>query len=92
MKKTEMIEAMTQRSGLSRKECAVAYNAFCSVLSETLAGGEAVGLPGLGTFQVRHIDTRMGRNPRTGQEIIIPAHKSVAFRAAVGLKAAVNQG
>ena len=60
-------------------------------IQEMLAQGEKVVLTGFGTFEVRHRVARKGRDPRTGQEIQIPAQRTPAFRAGKGLKDAVKK-
>ncbi len=76
--------------GLSRRQAAEAYEAVVSAVTESLRGGEAAKLQGLGTFSVSERAARKGRNPATGEAITIKASKSVRFKAGKDLKDAVN--
>ncbi|WP_062047530.1 HU family DNA-binding protein [Bacillus sp. JCM 19034] len=90
MNKTELIQAVAERSQLSKKDSTSAVNAVFDVISETLASGEGVQLIGFGNFEVRERAARKGRNPQTGEEIDIAATKTPAFKAGKQLKEAVK--
>lgn len=86
MNKTELISSISLKSGLSKKNSEAALNAFISSVEESLQGGEKVVLVGFGTFEVRDRAERKGRNPQTGEEILIPASRAPVFRAGKSLK------
>ncbi len=64
--------------------------ALCQIIREALAQGQGVSLPGLGSFSVMLHAARMGRNPRTGESMIIPARRRVHFKMGKGLRALLN--
>ncbi|KIN27599.1 HU family DNA-binding protein [Bacillus subtilis] len=90
MNKTEFVGAVAEKLGVTKKEATPKVEGVFKVLSETLAKGESIKIPGVGTFEVRERAARKGRNPQTGEEIDIPATKSPAFKAAKALKDAVK--
>ena len=90
MNKTELITAMAEASGLTKKDCDTALNAFVDTLQTALKSGDKVQLVGFGTFEVRERGARTGRDPRTNKEIQIPASKAPAFKAGKALKDTVN--
>jgi DNA-binding protein HU-beta len=90
MNKTDLVNAVAAKSGLSKKNSEAAINAFISSVEDALKVGEKVVLVGFGTFEVRDRAERKGRNPQTKEEIIIPASKAPVFRAGKGLKEIVN--
>ena len=90
MNKPEIIQAMVEKTGLTKKDTELALSAFQEVVTETLISGEKVQLTGFGTFDITNRAERMGRNPQTGQEIKILASKTPKFKAGKGLKDAVN--
>jgi len=91
MNKAELISRVAEKAGLTKKDSEKAVNAMIEVIEEALAAGEKVSLVGFGTFEVRSRAERKGRNPRTGQEITIPASKVPAFKAGKALKEAVDR-
>ncbi|HPE60838.1 MAG: HU family DNA-binding protein [Thiothrix sp.] len=90
MNKTEMIDAVSAKSGLTKADADRAYKAFVEVITEELIKGEQVSLIGFGTFLVRERQARSGRNPRTGETISIESAKIPAFKAGKAIKDAVN--
>jgi DNA-binding protein HU-beta len=86
MNKAELIAEMAKNSGLSKKNSEVALDAFLKTVGEALGNKEKVVLVGFGTFEVRERAERVGRNPRTREEIKIPATVVPAFKAGKGLK------
>ena len=91
MNKTELIAAVAEQSGLSKKDAEKAISALVESISETLAKGEKIQLVGFGTFEVRERAAREGVNPRTGDKIKIAASKAPVFKAGKALKDAVNK-
>ena len=75
MNKTELITAMAEASGLTKKDCDTALNAFVDTLQTALKSGDKVQLVGFGTFEVKERAARTGKNPATGATIEIPLPK-----------------
>ncbi len=90
MNKTELIAVVAEKAEVTQKEAELVLAAIVDTISETLASEEKVVITGFGTFEVRHRVARKGRDPRSGEEIHIPAQKTPAFRAGKGLKDAVK--
>ena len=91
MNKTELVSAMAERLGASKKHSEEALTVALDLITEALAEGEKVQLVGLGSFEVRERAPRIGRNPRTKEEVTIPASKAVQFKSGKVLKRAVAQ-
>ena len=89
MNKTELIAAVAERSELSKKDAEAAVTACIDVITEALRQGEKVQLVGFGSFEVKSRAARTSRNPRTKEEIPIPASKAPVFKAGKALKDAV---
>lgn len=85
MNKTDLVNAVSEKAGLSKADALKAVDAFVETVSETLKGGEKVSLLGFGTFSIAEKAARKGFNPRTKEEIEIPAHKTVKFKPGSGL-------
>jgi DNA-binding protein HU-beta len=90
MNKTELTDAVAEATDLTKTDAARAVDAVLGTISNTLAGGDQVGIVGFGTFLVRDRAARTGRNPQTGAEIQIAAAKVPAFKPGKALKDAVN--
>ena len=90
MNKTELVAAMAEQTGLSKKDSEAALKAFIGTVTDELVKGEKVQLVGFGTFEVAQRAAREGQNPMTGEKMTIPASKSPKFKAGRGLKDAVN--
>ena len=90
MNKAELIVAMAKRANLKKGEAERALDAFLDTLGETLQKGEKIQLVGYGTFEVRERAERVGRNPQTGEEIVIPAATVPVFKPGVILKELVR--
>ena len=90
MNKTEMIAAMAETSGLSKKDCEAALTAFLTATESALKSGDKVQLVGFGSFEVKERAARTGKNPATGATIEIPASKAPAFKAGKALKDAIQ--
>ena len=91
MNKSELIAAVAEQAGLSKKDAEKAVNAVVSAVTDALVEGDKVQLVGFGTFEVRAREARTGKNPRTGEAIKIAASKVPAFKAGKALKDAVNK-
>lgn len=85
MNKTEFINAVAEKSGLSKVDAKKAVEAFVETVSSELKEGGKVALLGFGSFSVAEKSARKGVNPKTKQPIEIPARKSVKFKAGVEL-------
>jgi DNA-binding protein HU-beta len=90
MKKSELIARIAADTKLPRAAVEKTINSFVSTVGEVLQAGDKITLPGLGTFCVSMRGARRGRNPRTGQDIIIPAAKVPKLRVGKTLKEAVR--
>ena len=90
MNKTELIAAVAEKSGLSKKDAAAAVESVIAAVSDSLVKGEKVQLVGFGTFEVKERAARTGKNPQTGAVVEIPASKAPACKAGKALKDAVN--
>ena len=90
MNKTELIAAVAEGSGLSKKDAEAAIKAFTDTVGNELRKGEKVQLVGFGTFEVTKRAKREGRNPQTGEVMTIPASKAPKFKAGKALKDVVN--
>ncbi|MCM3762551.1 HU family DNA-binding protein [Halalkalibacter oceani] len=90
MNKTELVQAVAERTQLSKKDAGNAVNAVFDLITETMSSGDTVQLIGFGNFEVRERAARKGRNPQTGEEIDIAATKTPAFKAGKQLKEAVK--
>ena len=90
MNKAELVAAIADQAGLSKKDSEKALAAFVSVVTDELKKGEKVQLVGFGTFEVSNRPARTGRNPQTKKTITIPASKAPKFKAGKALKDTVN--
>ena len=90
MNKTELVAAMADAAGLSKKDAEKALKAFTDVVAEELKKDGKVQLVGFGTFEVSKRAAREGRNPQTGKTMKIAACKAPKFKAGKALKDAVN--
>ena len=88
--KQDLIAKVAETAELSKKQAALVVGTVFETIAESLAKGEKVQLIGFGSFEVRERAERKGRNPQTGDEIVIPASKVPAFKAGKALKDAVK--
>ena len=86
MNKTELTEKMAARTGLTKKDAALALDAALESIQEALAQGDKVALMGFGSFEVKNRAARTARNPRTGETVELAESKAVSFHAGAGLK------
>ena len=86
MNKTELIAAVAEKAGLSKKDAEKALNATVDAITEALVNGDKVQLVGFGGFETKQREARMGRNPKTKETIEIPASKLPVFKAGKALK------
>lgn len=90
MNKTELVAAIAEKAGVSKKDAENALKAFTDVVAEELKKGEKVQLVGFGTFEVSERAAREGRNPQTGDVMKIDASKAPKFKAGKALKDMLN--
>ena len=90
MKKKELIDEISQRSGLGKNDSENALNAVIACITELLANGDSIVLPGFASLSIKQRAARTGRNPSTGQPLNIPASKVVSFKAGLKLKEVIN--
>ncbi len=90
MNKTELVAAIADQAGLSKKDAEKALKAFTDVVADELKKGEKIQLVGFGTFEVATRGAREGRNPQTGAPMKISASKAPKFKAGKALKDLVN--
>ena len=90
MNKTELVAAVAEKAALSKKDSEKAINAAFEAITAAMAAGDKVQLVGFGAFEVKERNARVGRNPRTKEEIQIPASRVPAFKAGKALKDALN--
>ena len=90
MNKTELVAAMADQAGISKKDAESALKAFTDVVANELKNGEKIQLVGFGTFEVSERAAREGINPLTKQPIKIAASKAPKFKAGKALKDMIN--
>lgn len=83
MNKAQLVEAIALDTNMSRVEARKAVDALIRVTTQALREGDRLMLTGLGSFSVQQTAARVGRNPRTGASVKIPARKVVKFRSAI---------
>lgn len=91
MNKTELVAAIAEKTGLTKKDAEGAVKAFTDTVAEQLKAGDKIQLVGFGTFEVAERAARTGKNPQTGEAIKIPASKAPKFKAGKALKDTVNK-
>lgn len=91
MNKSELVEAIANETGVTKKDTEATINSFMNVVSKALSNKDKVQLVGFGTFETRERAAREGVNPSTGAKIKIPATTAPAFKAGKALKEKVNK-
>ena len=86
MNKAELVAAVAEKTALSKKDSEKAVNAAFEAITAALIGGDKVQLVGFGAFEVKERGARIGRNPKTKEEIQIPASRVPVFKAGKALK------
>ncbi len=86
MNKTELVELVKEKTGLTKKDVKEIIDATTDVITEALIKGEKVSLVGFGTFQTSHRKERVGQNPQTGEKIKIAARDVPKFTPGKSLK------
>ena len=90
MTKAEIVEQIYEQVGFSKKESAELVEKVFEIIKETLADGEKVKISGFGNFVVREKNARKGRNPQTGEEILLDARRVLTFKPSLVLKNMLN--
>ena len=88
--RAQLSEAVYEEVGLSRNESAILVEAVLNEMSKALIDGETVKISSFGSFAVRHKSQRMGRNPKTGEEVPILPRRVIIFKPSHVLKNRVN--
>ena len=91
MNKAELVGAISETTGLSKKDCEKCLLAFVDSVTDALCSGDKVSLVGFGTFETKERAERKGINPKTLETITIKASKAPSFKAGKALKDAVNK-
>ncbi len=90
MTKTSLIEAVAAKAEIKKVDAEKAVNAVFAAIEDALVAGDKVQVTGFGSFEVKERPEHKGKNPKTGEEIVIAASKSPAFKAGKTLRDAVN--
>ena len=90
MNKADLVAAMAEKAGVSKKDAEASLKAFTDVVAEELKKGEKIQLVGFGTFEVSERAAREGRNPQSGKPMKIAASKAPKFKAGKALKDSLN--
>lgn len=90
MNKAEFIEKMVEKSGFTKKDATTAVESFIDIVGDAMVEGEKIQFVGFGNFEIGERAARKGKNPKTGEEIDIPASKTAKFKASKVLKERMN--
>ena len=91
MNKTELIAAVAENAGMTKKDAERVLNAALDAITAALVAGDKVQVSGFGIFEVKEREARVGRNPRTGETMEIAASKVPGFKASKTLKDALGK-
>lgn len=86
MNKSEIVAALADRLELTKREADIAVDTVFETIIDAITNGEKVNIAGFGVFEVKEKAERKGRNPRTGEEIIIPGKKAISFKPSKTIK------
>lgn len=89
MNKAELVDAISQKASVTKKEADALLTAAIETIMEAVSSGDKVTLVGFGSFEARQRQEREGRNPKTGEKMVIPATLAPAFAAGKQFKQAV---
>ena len=93
MTKSEIVDAVYEQvGGFSKREAAEVVDRVFEAMKDALVGGDSVKIVGFGNFSVHDKNARVGRNPKTGQSLVIDERRVLAFRPSPLLKSALNEG
>ena len=91
MNKTDLIAAAAEKSGISKKDAERVVNALLDTVTASLVKGEKVQLSGFGIFETKEREARIGRNPRTKEQVQVPATRTPTFKPSKLLKDIVGK-
>jgi integration host factor subunit beta len=91
MTKAELVEEVSEKTGLPKKQAEIVVNTVFESIVETLKTGEKIELRGFGSFRIRQRDSRTGRNPKTGDKVDVPAKRIPYFKPGKELRELLNQ-
>ena len=91
MNKAQLVTKIAEKTNFTKKDSEKVLKATIETIVDALTGGDKVQLSGFGTFEVKNRKARVGRNPKTNEEIQIPEIKQPAFRAGKDLKEIINE-
>lgn len=91
MTKRDLVDEVARQTDLPKKQAEVVVNTVFESIIDSLKGGERIELRGFGSFRIRHRDARMGRNPRTGEKVHVPAKRVPYFKPGKNLKELLNE-
>ena len=86
MNKSQLVNAIAEKTTASRSEVKKIVDSLFDIAEETLNSGEKLVISGFGVFSMTEVSERMGRNPRTGEEVKIAARRCVRFRSSMNIK------
>ena len=92
MTKAELVDEIARKASLTRKHSEVIVDSVFSSIIEALQEGDKIELRGFGSFRVRHRASRTGRNPKTGEGVLVPAKKVPYFKPGKELRELINGG
>lgn len=90
MNKSEFVDAVSKTTGFTKKDSETAVNTVINCMTDLLAKGDSLVLPGFASLSVKTRAARTGRNPATGEPLNIAESKAVGFKAGIKLKEAIN--
>ena len=91
MTKAELVEEVSEKTGLPKKQAEIVVNTVFESIVETLKTGEKIELRGFGSFRIRQRNARQGRNPKTGDTVSVPAKRIPYFKPGKELRELLNQ-
>ena len=91
MTKAELVEEVSEKTGLPKKQAEIVVNTVFESIVDTLKTGEKIELRGFGSFRIRQRDSRTGRNPKTGDKVDVPAKRIPYFKPGKELRELLNQ-
>ena len=86
MNKSQLINAVAEQTNLTKNDVKKAIDVFFDLAEQKLQQGDKIVISGFGVFSVAHVSERVGRNPRTGEQVRIPARRSVRFRSSMEIE------
>jgi integration host factor subunit beta len=92
MTKAELVEEVAHKTGLPKKQAEIIVNTVFESIVDSLKSGEKIELRGFGSFRIRHRGARVGRNPKTGEKVPVPAKRIPYFKPGKHLRELLNEG